>query len=170
MAEYKSYLRPAGRGIKLHLGCGDWWFDGYINIDMNIYGGVDMLYDLRQRLPFQDEVVEIIEAHDYVEHISYREIEPMLDDWHRVLIKGGKVVVTLPEFDALTKQYVEATGEERETAKMHIYGIESDHRWGYTLESGKALFERHNFQDVDSHMIDTGKDSCPRMEIIAWKK
>lgn len=157
----KYYLRPEGRGIKLHLGCGDYWFDGYLNIDKVVLGGTDMIWDIREKLPFQDEVVELIESHDVIEHFTEVEINSMLDDWYRVLIKGGKVIGTLPEFDRVIQ-----SGEPKMIE--YIYGMGSDHRWGYTQETIKALFEKHNFQ-VNVTSFDTGKDPCPRMKVEAIK-
>ncbi len=168
--DYKHYMRPEGRGIKLHLGCGDWWFDGYINIDQGIIGGTDMIVDISKELPFQDNVAEVIESHDVIEHFTQVGIEAMVQDWYRILIKGGRVVGTLPEFEELTKAYIAATGEEKELLKRHVYGIENDHKWGYTYESIKELFSKHGFQDIESRLFETNKDSCPRMEVIAWKR
>ena len=93
----------------------------------------------------------------------------MLDDWNRLLIDEGKVIVTLPEIDDLTKQYLQTMGEDKRLSLQAIYGILNDHKWGYNLETGKKLFEEHGFTKVDSHPINTGKDTCPRMEIICQK-
>jgi len=170
MEENKSYLRPEGRGIKLHLGCGDYWFDGFLNIDFGTYGGTDMLFDIRQPLPFQDGVVEVIEVHDVVEHMADIEIEPMLKDWYRVLIKDGRVTASLPDFDGLATRYVNSQGEERKEVLLNIYGFYGDHKAGYTKESIKELFEKHGFKDITVESIETKKDNCPRLEIVAWKR
>src|SRR3989304_1369092 len=109
---YIVYMRPQGKGIKLHLGCGDYWFDGYLNIDIDVYGGTDLLLDIRKRLPFQDQVVEIIEAYEVVEHFTREEISVMLDDWHRLLIDGGGIRVSVPDSEVLLRQYNEAKTQE----------------------------------------------------------
>ena len=138
-------MRPAGRGIKLHLGCGDYWFDGYINIDHGTYGGTDMKIDIKE-LPFQGKVVEIIEAYEVLEHFNRYEADDLLNEWKRVLIDGGKVRISVPNMDGLIEKY--ATNKE-ETIKM-IYGYEDNpgHKQGYTQETLKLLFEEHGFKDV----------------------
>lgn len=144
----KNYLRPNGRGIKLHLGCGDYWFDGYLNIDIGVYGGTDMLFDIRQKLPFQDQVVEIIEAYEVVEHFTKPEIESMLLDWHRVLIPGGQIRVSVPDSKALLNEYVLAsTQEEKDKYITYLYGFSGpqSHHWMYTESSLKKLFETAGF-------------------------
>lgn len=141
-----SYLRPEGRGIKLHLGCGDYWLDGYINIDQAIYGGTDLILDIREKLPFQDSVVEVIEAHDVLEHFNKYELDRMLPDWKRLLIPGGKVVITVPDLD----EYITMYNSDRDKAMLHIYGIDDSpgHKWGYTQNTLKELFEKYGFKDV----------------------
>ena len=142
----KHYLRPGGRGIKLHLGCGDYWFDGYVNIDINIYGGTDMLWDIRKGLPFQPEVVEIIEAYEVLEHFNRDEAFDLLEDWKRVLISGGKVKISVPDFDGLVEKYPE---DKEEVIKM-VYGFTDhpNHKEGYTQDKLKVLFEQHGYKNV----------------------
>lgn len=152
---YKYYLRPPGRGIKLHLGCGDYWLDGYINIDINVYGGTDMLFDIRQGLPFQPEVVEIIEAYEVLEHFNRDEAFNLLEDWKRVLIPEGKVKISVPDFDGLVEKYPtdeqssDAEHRKEEVIKM-VYGFTDhpNHKEGYTQEKLKALFEQHGYRNV----------------------
>lgn len=143
---YKHYLRPQNRGIKLHLGCGDYWFDGYINIDINIYGGTDMLWDIRKTLPFQPEVVEIIEAYEVVEHLNKHELFNILEDWKRVLISGGVIRISVPDMDELIKLYQIDTKKALE----EIYGLEDHphHKQGFTLDSLRDVFSQHGFREV----------------------
>jgi predicted SAM-dependent methyltransferase len=136
--ETMHYGRPSGRGLKLHLGCGDYWRDGSINMDHAVLGGTDMVWDLRQKLPFQDESVERIESYEFVEHFTKAELDSMLKDWHRVLIKGGYVISVVPDIEELMNQGL----------INQIYGIEQDHKWGYTIDSLKKLFEDYGFNDV----------------------
>lgn len=129
------YLRPQGKGLRLHLGAGDYWREGAINIDSAVLGGTDMVLDLRQPLPFRDEVVALIESYEFVEHFTRAEIDSMLEDWKRVLIPGGIVISVVPDIEELMKQGLVA----------QIYGIEQDHKWGYTTESLAELFKKHGF-------------------------
>lgn len=142
----KHYMRPKGKGIHLQLGCGDYWIEGAINIDISVYGGTDMLWDIRKGLPFQPEVVEIIEAYEVLEHLSKHEAFNVLEDWKKVLIPEGKVKISVPDMDGLIAMY------EKDKAKAieMIYGFEDHphHKQGYTQESLKVLFEQHGFKNV----------------------
>ena len=133
------YGRPKGRGIRLHLGCGDYWRDGSLNIDHAILGGTDLVWDLRTKLPFQDSVVEAIESYEFVEHFTKAEIDTMLEDWKRMLIDGGGILVVVPDIDELMKQGL----------VQQIYGIEQDHKWGYTETTLRELFESHGFKNIE---------------------
>lgn len=155
-----SYLRPKGRGIRLHLGCGDWWRDGALNMDHAVLGGTDMIWDLREKLPFQDSVVELIESYEFIEHFTRDEIDKMLNDWYRVLIEGGQIIAVVPDIDELMKQGL----------IQQIYGIEQDHKWGYTFDTLRELFEKHNFRDIKVEKKEfphrTGE---PKLELICKK-
>lgn len=143
MSEYKHYSRPKGKGVKLHLGCGDYWFEGYTNIDFNIYAGTDMIFDIRKGLPYQPEVVEIIECYEVIEHLNKHEVNTVLDDWYRVLIPGGRIKISVPDMDGLIALY--ATNKKR-SIEM-IYGLEDHphHKQGYTVETLTDLFAEHKF-------------------------
>lgn len=142
----KYYLRPKGKGLKLHLGCGDYWFEGYVNIDFNVYGGTDMLWDMRKGLPFQDHTVEIIELYEVLEHLNREEVHSLLEEFKRLLIEGGKVQLSVPDMDGLIEKY--ATDKSR-SIEM-IYGLvdHPHHKWGYTKETMKKLFEDHGFKNI----------------------
>src|SRR4051812_36604036 len=101
----RNYLRPPGYGLKLHLGCGDYWFEGYLNIDLGVYGGTDMIYDISTKLPFQDHVVQIIECYEVLEHFDPAVVDTMIEDWKRLFINGGFVRLSVPDMDKLVEEY-----------------------------------------------------------------
>lgn len=139
-----NYLRPKGKGINLHVGCGDYWDENAINIDMAIYGGTDMLWDIRKGLPFQPEVVAKIEAYEVVEHMNKYEIDTILKDWYRILIPGGIVKISVPDMDGLIKMYT----ENSDRAIEQIYGLEDHphHKQGYKVNTLVSLFESHGYK------------------------
>lgn len=155
-----TYGRPPGKGIRLHLGCGDYWRDGALNIDHGIFAGTDMIWDLREKLPFQDSVVELIESYEFVEHFTRGEIDKMLEDWKRVLIEDGKVVVVVPDIEELMKQGL----------IQQIYGIEQDHKWGYDYQSLGKLFQDHGFKNVQVEKKEFAhRLGEPKLELICNK-
>lgn len=144
-----NYMRPKGRGIRLHLGCGDYWRDGAINIDFNVYGDTDMLFDIRKPLPFQDHVVERIEAYEVMEHMNKDEMFNILEDWKRLLIENGSVRICVPNMDKLIELYA----TDKEKAVDQIYGLEDHphHKQGFTVETLQAVFEQHGFRAMECY-------------------
>src|SRR3990167_10289285 len=152
IAAYANYGRPKGRGLKLHLGCGDYWFEGYINIDSQVFSGTDMIFNIRDTLPFQPETIETIEAHDVVEHFNRDEVNNMLEDWKRVLIPEGKIIISVPDMDGLIAQYE----KDKENTIQQIYSIvdHPSHKWGYTKESMLKLLEHHGFNNIQVSQVE----------------
>lgn len=136
LEQFKHYGRPAEKGINLHLGCGDYWYEGFINIDHATLGGTDMVWDLREKLPFNDNTVSMIISHDFIEHFTPGEVDMMLEDWKRVLIDEGMVIAVVPDIEELMKQGL----------VNQIYGIEHDHKWGYNQVGFEKLFTDHGFK------------------------
>lgn len=124
---------------KIHLGCGNHHFDGYINVDSDATEQVDVVADVRS-LPFKDNSVEAVEAYHVLEHIPRQQVEATLREWLRVLIPGRMLILELPDFERNCKDLLQAIRKQDwETADMNmmfIYGgdtpaPEDAHRWGY---------------------------------------
>jgi predicted SAM-dependent methyltransferase len=105
--------------MKLYLGCGDIdkHADEYINIDSRKFPHVDLVADISQRLPYEDETVDEILAESVLEHIPHNFVGvpsifkmsktiSTLTDWHRVLKDGGKLVLRVPNIEAIFRDYL----------------------------------------------------------------
>jgi len=81
---------------KLNLGCGSDIRDGYLNVDKHRISGVDMVHDVEVLpLPFEDNFFEEIICQDILEHLEY---VPVLKELHRILAKGGRLIIRVPHF------------------------------------------------------------------------
>lgn len=133
--------------LKLHLGCGGVYLDGYVNIDLIKRGVVDMIGDAR-KLPYQDSSVKLIESYHLIEHIPRHEVPPMLKEWFRLLTLGGKIIIEFPDLDKACRRYL--NGEER--LLDAIYGGQrwpSDvHYYGYNFKSLRELLEKAGFINI----------------------
>ena len=83
--------------LRLHLGCGSSRIPGWVNIDNEADLAPDLVADVRD-LPYEDNSVEQIAAFHVLEHFRYD--EPVLEEWHRVLVPGGLIVVVVPDLIA----------------------------------------------------------------------
>jgi len=125
---YKVATQNA-KGLRLHLGCGSKHFDGYINVDLWITGATDVICDIT-RLPWPDNSATIIESCHVLEHISHKNVRQTLDEWHRVLIPGGKLILECPNFDAAVQDYLEGNedrlinifGQQKSYGDAHLFG------------------------------------------------
>lgn len=103
--------RPAARhGIRINLGCGANPIAGFTNVDALEGPGVDVVAELRDGLPFPDESADLIYASHVLEHFPTETVPVLLAEWKRVLRTGGRLLVAVPDLDAIAALMVENRG------------------------------------------------------------
>lgn len=133
--------------VRLHLGCGEKYLEGYINIDypssehtvMSVKA--DIYQDIRT-LEYSDNSVDEVRSHHLFEHFPRAEALKILFQWRRWLKPGGKLVIETPDFEASVRSYLWAPTRKRKMEiGRHIFGSnEAD--WAYHYDFwDKAKFK-----------------------------
>lgn len=91
--------------IKLHLGCGNVYKDGWINFDIDSEVA-DLVQDLRDPLPYADETVDFIFAEHFIEHLTQADAKKLLQECFRVLKREGVLRLTTPSLYILLTNYL----------------------------------------------------------------
>jgi ubiquinone/menaquinone biosynthesis C-methylase UbiE len=130
--------------MRLHLGCGEKHWPGFVNVDA--HGDPDVISDCR-KLPFDADYADEIHSIHFVEHVPRLDLENMLVDWHRVLKPGGKLVIEVPCLDKMAQHIVNGEKNLRLTL-LGIFGDPRDkkpgmlHAWAYTkAELSEAVLQ-----------------------------
>jgi predicted SAM-dependent methyltransferase len=91
--------------MKLHLGCG-WrdFGDDWVHIDGGDYDHLE--HNDITKLPYEDESVDLIYASHVLEYFDRQEVIPVLQEWVRVLKKGGILRIAVPDFESMAIMYV----------------------------------------------------------------
>ena len=110
--------------IKLNLGCGNNKIEGYLNVDSYVESKADMIVDIRKGLPWADNSVEEILFFHAIEHIEEKFHQALLDEFWRVLIPEGLILISYPEFEKCAQNYIENYRGMREFWKNTIYGLQ----------------------------------------------
>lgn len=83
--------------LKIDLGCGPWKAAGFVGVDIAPGSGIDIVADLSQRFPFANSSVDLVRAHDVIEHLVDR-IHTMNEIW-RICKPDGLVDIRVPSTD-----------------------------------------------------------------------
>lgn len=95
--------------IKLNVGCGTDYKDGWINIDNNSDNNIEKLdlnWDLRNPLPFDEGTVDYIFNEHLIEHLTVEEGRRVLADLMRVLKPGGILRIATPDLKDAVELYL----------------------------------------------------------------
>lgn len=148
-AEVDTLLKKRNK-VMLNVGCGTDYKKGWINIDNNTDNNIEKLdlnWDLRNPLPFEDNSVDFIFNEHFVEHLTVEEARISLADFRRVLKPGGVMRIAMPDLEVAIQQYLDKDWRKRPFIKR--YGLEFvetpaellnmgmrwwDHRWLYDWE------------------------------------
>jgi predicted SAM-dependent methyltransferase len=92
--------------VKLHLGCGPNYLEGWINIDIDPVVKSDLLFDLREEFPFPDSYVDFIYNEHFIEHLTYNEGLLFLQECNRILQPRGILRISTPDLEYVTFVYI----------------------------------------------------------------
>jgi GT2 family glycosyltransferase/predicted SAM-dependent methyltransferase len=101
---------------KLHVGCGQNYLPGWINIDLNPSSKADLVWDVTQRLAFDDNSISLIHSEDFIEHISLEAGKNFFRECLRILRPGGVMRVLTPNLLVFARCYL-----ERDAGSMKWY-------------------------------------------------
>ena len=82
--------------MKLHLGCGKRYLEGYIHVDIAEFEHIDYQLPIDDLSTFKDNTVEEIYASHVLEYFDRNDVINVLTEWKRVLKKNGKLLLILP--------------------------------------------------------------------------
>lgn len=103
--------------IKLNLGCGDDYLEGFVNVDAYAEHKVDARYDVIQ-LPYEDNSIDEIRVFHVIEHFHYHDGQKALNEWFRVLKPGGRLHLETPDFLESCKEFI----KQDEQGRVNLYG------------------------------------------------
>ncbi|HEX2061605.1 MAG TPA: methyltransferase domain-containing protein [Thermoanaerobaculia bacterium] len=138
--------------MRLHIGSGPIRFDGWTNVDVTAYEGVDVVLDVREAWPFAD--VELIFAEHFLEHLTLTEGLRFLGECRRVLREDGVLRLSTPNLDWVWlthyKPPAELTPEEQLIGCLEIN--RAFHGWGhrflYNRRTLRLALEAAGFAEV----------------------
>mgnify|MGYP001596238605 CR=1 FL=1 len=86
-----------GEAIRLNLGCGYALQSGYVNIDNRAEVNPDLVCDVLEGLPYDDNSVDEVRAFDFLEHIPIGQTVNVISEIWRVLKPGGRFESFTPD-------------------------------------------------------------------------
>ena len=143
--------------MKLHIG-GETKKEGWkiLNIQPGLY--VDFIGDLRDLSQFDDNSVEEVYASHVLEHIGQAHVNKTLKEIFRIIKKGGKFYVSVPDLDVLCRMFVHEKASKKikfDVMRM-IFGGQTDkydyHYFGW------------NFEFLNEFLIEAGFSKIEKVE------
>lgn len=100
----KYPVNPDSR-INIHLGCGEIYSPGFINVDSRFFPHIHHVHDVCELSIFKNEFADLIYASHILEHVPMKKLNQVLVEWKRVLKKDGILRIGVPNFETIIKIY-----------------------------------------------------------------
>jgi predicted SAM-dependent methyltransferase len=168
------------KDLCVNIGCGPKSLPGWVNLDAARGESIDVVWDLRRRLPFASESCAAIFGEHVIEHLAKEDSERLVRECYRVLQSGGVLRLSTPDAGRFLRSY-SGDGEflkdprfeqeaetlmDRVNLMMREYG---QHLWAYDAESLILLLRKAGFGtaaeqqfEVSAHPRMRGIDSAER--------
>jgi SAM-dependent methyltransferase len=136
--------------VYVNLGCGVNTSKEFINVDTRGFPHTHYIHEVEKLSMFADDSVDLLYASHLLEHISRSKITDTLQEWKRVLKKGGVLRFGVPDFDGLIAIY-KATDNDVESIMSPLMGGEGeydDHHTAWNFSYAEKLLHDVGFKEV----------------------
>ena len=156
--------------MKLNIGCGKIYKEGFINIDAFDSTVADKIMSADD-LEFSSNTVDRIEANQIIEHFGLMKSIYILAEWFRVLKPGGILLIETPDLVKSFEKFIEGDFETRKKVLTWIYGVESEgmiHSFCFPTDLLEMILEKTGFIEIEKSFYEKEKDH-PTQKIICKK-
>jgi len=155
-------------GLNLNLGSGYRPLEGFVNIDNRAEVKPDLVCDVTEGLPYPDNSVDMVRAHDFLEHIPIGKTIGVMNEIWRVLKPGGLFDSFTPSTDG-RGAFQDPTHMSFWNQNSWLYYSDPEHR---KLYGTIADFKLEKIEDItldDPTIIYTHVIAKARKELIEKK-
>jgi len=139
--------------MRLHLGCGDKYLPGFKHVDARPATHVDFVSDVSQLSFIEDGSCDEIYACHVLEHFGRLKYQPVIEEWSRVLKKGGLLRVSVPDFDAIVEEYRQ--NKNLQSVLGLLYGgqtyEQNYHYMAFNFETLSDVLKKNRFSRIEKY-------------------
>lgn len=123
------------------------------NYDIRNLQNVDRVIDLNGPLPIPDNSYELVYSRYFIEHISYRNVDNILQEMYRILVPGGNLLIITSNLLEQARVLVSnPTDKWCDEFIGMIYGgqdyEENSHKCGFSPEYITRILKNIGFKDI----------------------
>ncbi len=136
-------------GLRMHLGCGEQYLDGYVNVDL---AAEQHTVQLQQRRDLEENIQDLVlppgscrevRSHHVFEHFPRAQALRLLMEWHRWLVEGGTLLLETPDLEHSLKSLLPQQAPAlRSKVLRHLFGSQ-EASWALHLEAYDEARFRH---------------------------
>lgn len=144
--------------IKLHVGCGEKYLQGFIHIDIRKFTHVNYITSADKLDMFNDNSVSLIYACHILDHFDRNTVEGILKEWYRVLKVDGILRVAVSDFEKIVEVYLKNKNLEYllgllvggQTYEGNKHGIAFDYTYlsKLLINAGFKNIHRYDWREV----------------------
>lgn len=161
--------------MKLHLGCGSRYIEGYVHIDAVEFDHIDHIGQI-DHLPYiATDSVDLIYACHVLEHFKRNDFERVLIEWNRVLKPKGTLRLAVPDFEMVACLYNKnksmdeviglVLGKQDYLYNIHYNIFDFNSLKSSLLKVGFTDVNRYDWRDTEhSHVDDYSQAYIPHMD------
>lgn len=164
--------------LKLHLGCGKNYLEGYINIDLPsekqelMRAKADVYKDIRD-LDYPENSIDEIRNHHLLEHFTRQEAIKLLLQWRCWLKPDGFLIIETPDFEECAKLFLNSDLKTKFKIARHIFGShESDwavHKDFWTKDKFEFILTKLGFEIISIKQFNSVLGKLPKTSFLIKK-
>jgi predicted SAM-dependent methyltransferase len=148
----------------------------FLNVDIVHFPQVNLVFDIREKFPFEDDVAAEVFSAATLEHFRKHHNEHILREFYRILEPGGVLQVSTPDIEAIARALL--NGEDLDFVNQHFFGKfktqDTDdydvHKWMYPVAGMIDALEEVGFTEVEQIPNDTGLHNARLNYLIRARK
>lgn len=134
--------------IKLNLGCGLDYKEGYINVDNRKTIKADIYADCGSDIGIEAWTVDHIVAYDILEHFPYRDRFNVFNYWISLLKTGGTIEIMVPNLSKIAHDYIDNLVSSQRTIELLFGGQTYQENFHYCCYDGSLIKELFHNADI----------------------
>src|ERR1700761_8693409 len=145
----------------IHFGCGDIADARFLNVDARLFPHVDYVTNSPAMPAIPSGTADLIYACHVFEHVPFRKQDEVLTRWREILKPGGKLMLSVPDFDKVAGPYHrgESSAEQIQPILMGAQDYPGNFHFAiFTKELLGKLLAEAGFANVKEWQPDPGQN------------